>query len=215
MLKELNEKNSFKIYSVTDEKFKRYGRVIDFIDSKEIVNVAKTIKNPDNGTLYKASEEKFEKLPIAKEISEKLFGQMEVQVGYCHGYSSCLNGTEWHTSSEINIATTPLVLIVANQWEMTDYKIDSSLFNAFYLAEGTVIEAYATTLHFCPCQVTDDGFGLVVALPKGTNTDLDKKSDNPLLFRKNKWIIAHNDNPALIERGVVPGISGENIKINY
>ena len=91
----------------------------------------------------------------------------------------------------------------------------SSCFKAFYLPEGTVIECFATTLHFCPCQVSDEGFGLVVALPYGTNTDLDKKTDDALLFRKNKWIVSHEKNESLIARGVVPGISGENIKIEY
>jgi hypothetical protein len=55
----------------------------------------------------------------------------------------------------------------------------------------------------------------VVALPEGTNTDLTIAVNDPLLFRKNKWIIAHVENDALIARGVVAGITGENYKINY
>ena len=46
---------------------------------------------------------------------------------------------------------------------------------------------------------------------------LNLRSDNAdkLIFRKNKWIMAHEDNKVLIERGVVDGIYGENYKINY
>ena len=96
-----------------------------------------------------------------------------------------------------------------------DNKISSSKFKAFYLPEGTVIEVYATTLHFCPCQVSDDGFGCVVALPEGTNIPLENKTEDPVLFRKNKWLLCHEENKALVEKGVVPGISGINFEIKY
>lgn len=215
MLVNLNKQNKIKIYSVKDDKFKTFGNVLEGFDTNEIISVSKTIQMPEINTIYTASEPKFETLEIAKQIKEKCFGHMPVQIGYCYGKSSRLNGTEWHASNEINIATTPLVLLLAHIWDMDNNKIDSSCFKAFYLPQGTVCEIYSTSLHFCPCQVTEDGFGMVVALSEGTNTDLDKKDENPLLFRKNKWIIAHNDNKALIDRGVIPGISGENIKISY
>ena len=86
---------------------------------------------------------------------------------------------------------------------------------AFYVPAGTLIEVYATTLHFCPCQVSDAGFGCVVALPLGTNVPLDYAVSDPLLFRKNKWILAHEENQTLIDRGVVAGVYGVNYKINY
>ncbi len=118
-------------------------------------------------------------------------------------------------SSEINIAVTPLVLILGHIWDIENGKTDSSKFKAFYLPAGTVAEVYSTTLHFCPCEVEKGGFGCVVGLPLGTNTPLETEGPDPLLFRKNKWLIAHNDNKALISRGVFSGISGENFKINY
>ena len=80
---------------------------------------------------------------------------------------------------------------------------------------GTAIEVYASTLHFCPCEVQREGFGCVVALPVGTNIPLEEPSEDPLLFRKNKWIVAHDQNRSLIERGVVPGIDGVNYEIRY
>ena len=32
---------------------------------------------------------------------------------------------------------------------------------------------------------------------------------------KNKWIIAHEQNTSLINRGVISGITGENFEIKY
>ena len=126
-----------------------------------------------------------------------------------------LGATEWHFSSELNIALTPLVLILGKRTDIKDGKLNSSDMKAFYVPQGAVIEVYATTLHFCPCQVSDEGFGCVVGLPLGTNVPLDYEVSDKLIFRKNKWIMAHEDNKVLIERGVVDGIYGENYKINY
>lgn len=216
MLNNLKLKNpDIKLYSVNSEEFKTFGRVITGLDTSEIIKAAEKISRPALGSAYTPSEESFEKLPTAKEIENKFFGTLPSQIGYCHGHNSLLNAAEWHMSSEINIAVTPLVLILGHIWDIENGKTDSSKFKAFYLPAGTVAEVYSTTLHFCPCEVEKDGFGCVVGLPLGTNTPLETETSDPLLFRKNKWLIAHNDNKALISRGVLSGISGKNFKINY
>lgn len=216
MLDNLKLKNpDIKLYSVNSEEFKTFGRVITGLDTSEIIKAAEKISRPAEGSAYTPSEESFEKLPTAKEIENKFFGTLPSQIGYCYGHNSLLNAAEWHMSSEINIAVTPLVLILGHIWDIENGKTDSSKFKAFYMPAGTVAEVYSTTLHFCPCEVEKDGFGCVVGLPLGTNTPLETETSDPLLFRKNKWLIAHNDNKALISRGVLPGISGENFKINY
>ena len=216
MLDTLKQKNpDIKLYSVNGEEFKTFGRVITGFDTSEITAAAKRIPRPSEGSAYIASEPSFERLGIAKEIENGFFGTLPSQIGYCHGHNSLLNAAEWHMSSEINIAVTPLVLILGHIWDIENGKTDSSKFKAFYLPEGTAVEVYATTLHFCPCEAEKGGFGCVVGLPLGTNTPLETEAFDPLLFRKNKWLIAHNDNKALISRGALPGISGENFKINY
>ena len=216
MLDTLKLKNpDIKLYSVNSEEFKTFGRVITGLDTSEIIKAAEKISRPALGSAYTPSEESFEKLVIADEIKTKYFGTLPTQIGYCHGHNSLLNAAEWHMSSEINIAVTPLVLILGHIWDMENRETESSKFTAFYLPSGTAIEVYATTLHFCPCEVENGGFGCVVGLPLGTNTPLETEASDRLLFRKNKWLIAHNDNKALISRGVLPGISGENFKINY
>lgn len=212
-LKKLNPNIEF--YDVNDKEFASFGRILKTFDTTEIIEVAKNISNPDSGSSYVPSREDFEKLQIATEIKNECFGTLPTQIGYCWGHNTLMNATEWHTSSEINVAVTPLVLILGHIWDIENGKIDSSKFKAFYLPAGTVVEVYSTTLHFCPCEVDENGFGCVVALPTDTNTDLSIKQENSFLFRRNKWIIAHEENFTLINRGVVPGITGENYKINY
>ena len=216
MIELLQEKNpNLPLYGVDSEEFASFGRVIRGLDTAELLRAAKTIENPVEGSSYLPAVEAFEALPVATEIRSRLFGTLPTQMGYCWGYSRQLNGAEWHTSSEVNVAVTDLVLLLGHLWDVQEGRIDSSAFTAFYVPAGTAIEVYATTLHFCPCQVTDTGFGCVVALPVGTNTPLEAPTEDPLLFRRNKWIVAHNENPGLIARGVVPGISGTNVEIKY
>lgn len=212
-LKKMNPEIEF--YDVRDKEFSTFGRIIKELNAEEIIKTAKKIKNPEQASSYMPSCKEFEALNIATEIKNRFFGTLPTQVGYCWGHSNFMNATEWHTSSEINIAVTPLVLILGHIWDIQDGEIDSSKFKAFYLPAGTVVEIYATTLHFCPCQVSDEGFGCVVALPEGTNTDLTIEKKDPLIFRKNKWIISHIENKTLINRGVVPGITGTNYEIKY
>lgn len=211
-IRELNP--HIKIYSTSDREFGEFGIKLSGFDTSEIIKSAEQFSLPAEGSLYEASTEAFERLGIAKEITEKCFGELDTQIGYCYGHSSFLNAFEWHTSSEVNVAVTDLVLILANRSDLDNGKIDSSKAKVFFLQKGEIVEVFATSLHFCPCQVKKSGFGCVVALPKGTNVPLDKEpAENPLMFRKNKWIISHVDNAPLIAKGVVPGVTGKNIEI--
>ena len=216
MLENLKSKNpEIEIFDVNSEEFSSYGRIIENLDIDEIVAVAKTIKNPNQGSNYQPGVEEFEKLSIAQKIKIDFFGEMDTQVGYCWGYNNLFNATEWHTSSEINIAVTDLLIIVGHLWDVKNNTIDTSTFKAFYVPAGTVLECYATTLHYGPCEVQKEGFGWVVALPKGTNTPLDNEYKDKLLWAKNKWMISHVDNSELVNAGAVAGVTGTNFKIKY
>ena len=125
-----------------------------------------------------------------------------------------LNALEWHKCSEINIAVTDLILLLGDVRDIEDgNRYDSAHVQAFKLLKGEAIEVYSTTLHFCPIETTKNGFGCVVGLMKGTNTELDYTPDDKRLYRKNKWLIAHNDNIALINKGAIGGIYGINYEI--
>lgn len=215
MLEKLQKLNpDVKLYRVTDDEFAPFGRVID-TDTAEIVALDEKIEMPQSASSYLPSEPKFEALKIADEICQNYFGEMPTQVGYCWGHSNKLNALEWHTSSEVNIAVTDLILLLAPLSKFKNGTIDSSEVRGFFVPKGTCIEVYATSMHFCPIEVSEGGFGCVVALPKGTNTDLENAHGDKLLFRKNKWITCCMDNEALIARGVVAGITGTNYEIKY
>lgn len=58
-----------------------------------------------------------------------------------------------------------------------------------------LLEGYATTLHYGPCHTDPaNGFKVLVALPKGTNTDKPnmpiKGGDDAYLWACNKWLLA-------------------------
>lgn len=201
-----------KIYNVTDKEFLPYGRVLN-LDTDEIISAAEKFPMPQEGSIYVPSEKSFEELDIAKVIQNECFGEIPAQVGYCYGHSNKLNALEWHKCSEINIAVTDLVLFLGMVQDIEDGKYNSEKIKAFKLKKGEAIEVYATTLHFCPIETDENGFGCVVGLLEGTNVPLDGEPDDKLLFRKNKWLIAHEDNAELIAKGVVPGIYGPNYSL--
>ena len=210
-LKKLNP--DFHVFSVYDPEFKPFGRILD-LNAEEIIRVGETFEMPE-GVIYKPSIDAFEELDIAAEIRDEVYGTLPTQIGYCYGHSRMLNATEWHTASEVNIAVTDFVLLLGHLWDIENGKIDSSQFKAFYVPKGTSVEVYATSLHYCPCQVSDEGFKCVVGLPSGTNTALDKQLKDKKITAKNKWLIAHVDNEAKIKQGAVPGITGINFEVKY
>lgn len=212
-LKKLNK--DIPVFSIYDKEFAPFGRVIENLDVSELCLAAETIEMPKEGSCYRASEEKFEALPFAKTIENEFFGGVPAQSGYCWGYNTLMNATEWHTGSEINVAITDLVLILGHIWDIEANTIDSSKMVAFYMPKGSAIECYATSLHYCPCQVSDSGFKSYVGLPKDTNTDITHNNTNPLLFAKNKWLIAHKDSNEYKRDGAVLGITGKNLEIKY
>lgn len=198
-----------KIYNVTDKEFLPYGRVLN-LDTDEIISAAKKFPMPQEGSVYVPSEKTFEELDVAKVIKNECFGELPTQIGYCYGHSYKLNALEWHKCSEINIGVTDLVLFLGLVQDIENGKYDSEKIKAFKLKKGESIEVYATTLHFCPIETDENGFGCVVGLLEGTNVPLDGVPEDKMLFRKNKWIIAHEENIELINKGVVSGIYGPN-----
>ena len=216
MIEVLRKKNpTLPLYEVTDEAFSAYGRVLSGYDLAPALAAAEALPYPEEGSAYLPSVPAFEALAITSRIRDEVFGTLPTQMGYCYGKNSAMNATEWHASSELNVALTPLVLLLAKRTDMKDGALPSSAMTAFFVPAGTVLEIYATTLHFCPCQVQEKGFGCMVGLPLGTNVPLDEETDAPLLFRKNKWLVCHEKNDALIAKGVSVGIYGENIQVKY
>lgn len=204
-----------EIKKVTDASFRPYGKVITGYDCTELLAAMEKTPLPED-VIYVASVEELENLAVSKQMEKNLYGQMQIQVGYCNGHNKKLNALEYHRNSEINIAVTDLVLLIGKQQDITeDYTYDTSLVEAFLVPAGTVIEVYATTLHYAPCHVEDGGFRCVVILPKDTNTDMEPADavfpEDKLLFAKNKWLIGHEEG-GLPENAWI-GLKGENVSI--
>lgn len=204
-----------KIQKVTDPAFGRYGQVLEGYDFTGLIKEMKHTPVPED-VIYVPSVEELEALDIMKDLQNKGYGGLPVQIGYCNGHNKKLNAVEYHRNSEINVAVTDLVLLIGHQQDIEpDYTYDTSKIEAFLVPAGTGIEVYATTLHYAPCHVNEGGFQCVVVLPKGTNTDLtfqtEKTGEDSLMTAKNKWLIAHED--AKIA-GAFNGLKGENITID-
>lgn len=204
-----------EIQNVNDESFKAYGRVMKEYDVCRLRKEMEHTPLPADGVIYVPSVEELEALPVAECFRDMAYGGLPIQVGYCNGSNHVLNALEYHRSSEINIAVTDLILLLGRQQDLeVDYTYDTSKAEAFFVPAGTVIEVYATTLHYAPCTASGSGFRCVVILPKGTNTELDflvsKEGEGKLLAARNKWLIAHRE--AEIE-GAFCGLKGTNITV--
>ncbi len=207
-----------KIYSVYDSEFKPYGQVVNGLDEAvvEIVEALKTTPLPD-AVGYVPEEPCLQELPAAVEVSEHLYGGMPVQMGWCNGHNTKLNCLEYHRDSEFNLGVEDFILLVAKQDEIENGVLDTNKVKAFRAPAGVMVECYATTLHYAPCH-TDaaKGFKVLIALPKGTNTEKPeitaKTDEDKLLCARNKWLLAHADTSEAAS-GAYVGLVGENIDI--
>ena len=207
-----------KIHSVFDPALKRYGQVVEGLPDTvaELLETLQKTPLPE-GTGYVPEEPLLQNLPAAVEISEHCYGGMPVQLGWCNGHNTKLNCLEYHRDSEFNLGTEDFILLLARQEEISDGTLDTSKVRAFRVPAGTLVEVYATTLHYAPCHVdAEKGFRVLVALPKGTNTE--KPDITPLtaedqyLWACNKWLLAHPDS-AEAAAGAVAALVGENIDL--
>lgn len=204
-----------KIQNVTDASFRKYGKVLKGYDFTALIREMKHTPVPEN-VIYVASVEELESLDVAKELQNKGYGGLPIEIGYCNGHNRKLNAVEYHRNSEINVAVTDLVLLIGHQQDIEpDFTYDTANIEAYLVPAGTGIEVYATTLHYAPCHVNDAGFQCVVVLPRGTNTELtfqtETDGEDRLQTAKNKWLIAHED--AKIQ-GAFNGLKGKNISLD-
>ena len=202
-----------EIYSITDERFKKYGKVIKDIDFSGLVKVMEEKTPLPEGVEYVPGLRALEELPVMQELTVKTFGELPVQTGYCNGHNSMLNALEYHKSSEVNVAATDAILILGSQQDIADdFTYDTAKAEAFLLPKGTGVEIYATTLHYAPCGVNGAGFKVTIVLPKGTNLDLEKGhagGEDGHLTAKNKWLLGHPQGG--LPEGSPMGLTGKNL----
>ena len=205
-----------KIQNVHDAAFRKYGKIIDTVDCTALIAEMAKTPAPENDVVYVPSVAELEALPVFADLRDRVYGGMPIQIGYCNGTNNKLNALEYHRDSEINVACTDLILLIGSEQDMeADYTYDTAKVEAFLVPAGTMIEVYATTLHYAPCSV-NGVFRCVVVLPKGTNEALtaypEKNGEDALLFAVNKWLIAHPES-GLETDGAFMGLKGENITL--
>lgn len=207
-----------KFYSVFDPEFKAYGQVVSGMDDTidELLEAMKGLPVPE-AVGYVPEEPALQSLPAMAEVSEHLYGGMPVELGWCCGHNTKLNCLEYHRDSEFNLAAEDAIVLLARQDEIEDGLLDTAKVKAFRVPSGTMVEFFATTLHFAPCHADPaKGFKMMVALPMGTNTDrpiMDNKApEDKLLWARNKWLLAHPEAPEAAQ-GAYVGLKGENIDI--
>ena len=207
-----------KFYSVSDPEFKAYGQVVSGMDDtiEELLEAMKALPVPEN-VGYVPEEPILQELPAMVEVSEHLYGGMPVELGWCCGHNTKLNCLEYHRDSEFNLAAEDAIVLLARQEEIEDGLLDTAKVKAFKVPAGTMVEFFATTLHFAPCHADPArGFKMMVALPMGTNTDrpvMDNKApEDRLLWARNKWLLAHPEADEAAQ-GAYIGLKGENIDI--
>lgn len=203
---------------VTDPRFRPYGRVIRDYDTALLDAAMRKLPIPEGRIDYTASVPELEALELGKRLQVEGFGGLDTQVGYVRGQGNTLNALEYHRSSEFNYALTDLVLLLGKQQDVEPetFTYDTAKVEAFLVPAGTMLECYATTLHYAPCSYQGKPFSFMVALPRGTNTPLGRENtglgEDKLITDKNKWLIGHPESD-LDPKKVHMGLIGENLTV--
>lgn len=203
------------IRHVTDPEFGAYGRIITGYDFTELLEAMEKTPLPEH-VIYIPSLPEIEALAAARELETGIYGQMPIQIGCCNGHNKKLNAVEYHRDSEVDIAVDDLILILGKEQDITeDHTYDTSRMEAFLVPAGTAVEIYATTLHYAPCHVKEQGFRCAIVLPRGTNLDMEpipaRDPEDRLLFARNKWLIGHEEGG--LPEGAYIGLKGENLTV--
>jgi len=217
-IEELIKRNPrLNIKRINNQSFRDYGKIISGYDFSELLDYMEHKTSiPEEGNIYKASVPELEQFKIKDRLEKGFYGEMPIQIGYCNGHNSTLNGLEYHIGSETDIAVTELVLLLGKLQDVTDGHFYSKAVEAFFVPKATALQLYETTLHFSPCKTEAGGFKCIVILPRGTNEPLENgkaKYGDKFLFARNKWLLAHPERKPLMEQGACLGIIGDNIEI--
>lgn len=213
------------ILSVRSSRFEQYGQVLEGLDFQALMDKAEEITTiPNDGIVYVPSQKELEEGDSVKALAP-YYDHKPLQVGICNGRNQSMNGLEYHKSPEVIMAVTDCVLFLCPFDHLQEFDqvrtVDAEL---FYLPKGAVVLIKANVLHLAPCMVNEEGFKTIIVLPKDTNEPLDpeeikqrdssQEKEDRLLFKKNKWMIAHPERHQLVSQNVHVGLVGENRMVN-
>ncbi|QUI23678.1 DUF4867 family protein [Vallitalea pronyensis] len=216
-----NKNQHIRMMHVTQSSVRPYGRMITGYDFSELIDYMhlKTAI-PQEGNRYLPAIQEMEHTALFEHLMHGYYGGMPIQIGYCNGQNTQLNGLEYHKGREIVLAITDLVLLLGHVQDIKEKQYHSENVVGVFVPKETAIELYATTLHFAPCKVHKKGFKSSIILPEGTNSPINYNGgvhtyEEGLLFKKNKWLLVHSENTKLMRQDAYVGIIGENTRVNY
>lgn len=207
-----------KIYSVYDREFKEYGKIVTGYDTEELCRTLDAETPLPEATKYVPEQPQLQQLSVTREFSDRLYGGMPIQMGWCNGHNTKLNCLEYHRDSEVNFGVRDFILLLGKQSQIGDDGLfDTADVKAFLVPAGVLVEVFATTLHYAPCDAKlGQGFKVLVVLPRGTNTEKPDftpgNHEDTLLTARNKWLLAHPESDEA-KGGAAVGLKGANIDI--
>ncbi len=220
---ELIAKNSTSmILSLQSSRFKQYGQILEGLEVQDLLDKAAEITPiPDEGNIYVPSLKELEGFDAVEKALAPYYDHQPIQVGFCNGKNQSMNGLEYHKSPEVIMAVTECVLFLCPFDDLQDFdQVRTCDAELFYLPKGAVVLIKANVLHLAPCMVDQQGFKTIIILPKDTNEPLEKEElamrdssqekEDRLLFKKNKWMLAHPEREQLVRENVHVGLVGEN-----
>ncbi len=219
---ELRQANkAFPIFDLSSRRARKFGRAVPYLDFSEAIAYMRTRTNvPDQGYFYTPSFPPLEQMRIRGEASRLCYAHMPIQIGYCNGKNTKLDGLEYHKGTEICVAVTDTVLFLGSLADLDGITFRSADVEALYLAEGEAFEMHPGTMHFCPCHTTTraPGFKTIVLLPEGTNYEVEgltpaADGEGRLMWRRNEWQLVHPENERGVAQGNHPGLTGENYEL--
>jgi hypothetical protein len=218
-IEDFQKKNpDYKILSIDDPDFKKYGKVYTKYDISEVKDyMDKNVKISSPSNFYTPSNKDLEKIPAIQEMGKDIYAFMPIEAGECTGQSTNFSAIEYHQGSETNIMLTDVIMVLG-QRSTLDTKGEYSPSEdgqIFFVPAGTVVEFYSTTLHYAPIKVHDSGFSIIVILIKGSNEELpaDFKSDNKRIVKQNKFQLVDSSRKDKIAIGVEVGLTGKLIEM--
>lgn len=210
-----------KIESVFDSAFSGYGRVWNDVPEGLLVQFLEALEARDavsSGTEYVADDPVLRSLAAASELEGAFYGGRPAQFGCVCGRNVLLNSLEYHRSSEFNLPSRDVILLLAKREQLReDFTLPTSEVRAFRVPAGTLIEVYGDTMHYTPC-CADPGidFRMLVVLPEGTNGPRPEGvlpiGDGKILWGADKWVITHESTKKAAE-GCHVGLIGENLDV--
>ena len=78
-----------KIQKITDEAFKKYGKVLAQYDCAELIREMEHTPLPED-VIYVPSVEELEVLSVARDFQNSMYGGLPIQIGYCNGHNHTL-----------------------------------------------------------------------------------------------------------------------------